>query len=72
MINRIKAKLIDEWKQAWRFWSVRLALIGAAMSAGWGALPADTRALIPGSQWIGLFLFLAVTVARLIDQGGKK
>lgn len=68
----IRLRFIADLRHAWRFWSVRLSLLGAAMSAGWAALPADSRALIPGAQWIGLFLFVSVTLARLIDQPGAR
>lgn len=69
---RIRARLIPELRLAWRFWSVRLSAVGAAMSAAWVALPADTRALVPGAQWIGLVLFVSITVVRLIDQSGAR
>lgn len=68
---RIRARLIDDWRQAWRFWSVRISVLGAAMSAAWVSLPADTRAEIPGAQWIGLVLFASTIVARLVQQPGK-
>ena len=68
---RIRARLIDDLRRAHRFWSVRLSALGAAFSAAWIALPADTRALVPGAQWIGLGLFLAIGLARLLHQPGK-
>lgn len=63
-----KVRLIARWRSAFRLWSVRLSMLGAALSAGWGALPADLRAALPGAEWLGLLLFVAVTVSRLIDQ----
>ena len=68
---RIRARLIDDLRRAHRFWSVQLSAVGAAFSAAWIALPADTRALVPGAQWIGLALFLAIGLARLLHQPGK-
>jgi hypothetical protein len=65
---RIRARLIGELRQAHRFWSVRLSTGGAAASAAWMALPTDLRAAIPGAQWIGLALFIAIACARIVDQ----
>jgi hypothetical protein len=66
--ERFRQRLIANWRAAHKFWSVRISALGAAMSAAWVALPADTRAAIPGAQWIGLVLFAAVVISRLIDQ----
>ena len=68
---RIRARLIDDLRRAHSFWSVRLSALGAAFSAAWIALPADTRVQVPGAQWIGLALFLAIGVARLLHQPGE-
>ena len=68
---RIRARLIDDLRRAHRLWSMRLSALGAAFSAAWIALPADTRTLVPGAQWIGLGLFLAIGFARLLHQPGK-
>lgn len=68
IFDRIKARLIDDWTKAWKYWSVQISILGAALSAAWAALPADTRAMIPGAQWIGLALFVMVLVTRLIQQ----
>ncbi|OJY63043.1 MAG: hypothetical protein BGP16_04145 [Sphingobium sp. 66-54] len=65
---RIRARLIDDVRRAHRLWSVRIAAIGAACAAAWGALPADSRALIPGAPWIGLALFAATALARILHQ----
>jgi hypothetical protein len=69
---RIRARLIDDWRQAWRFWSVRLSAFGAALSAAWVSMPADMRDGFPGAQWIGLMLFISVLLARLVVQDGGK
>lgn len=71
-LHRLRPRLIAEWRSAWRYWSIRIAAIGAALSGAWVALPADTRALIPGAQWIGLLLFGLTIAARLVDQPGAR
>jgi len=65
---RIRARLIDDVRLAHRYWSVRISAIGAAASAAWVALPSDMRMAIPGAEWIGLGLFLAAALSRILHQ----
>jgi hypothetical protein len=65
---RCQARLIADVRRAHRLWSVRLSALGAGLSAAWTALPPDTRLAMPAGQWIGLALFLAIGLARIIDQ----
>jgi hypothetical protein len=61
--TRFRARLIADVRRAHRLWSVRLSALGAGLSAAWTALPPDTA-----GQWIGLALFLAIGLARIVDQ----
>lgn len=72
MLGRIRARLIDNWRSAWRLWSVQISFVGLALSAGWQVLPYDVREHIPGQQWISVAFFLLVIVSRLFSQEGKK
>ncbi|WP_343526754.1 hypothetical protein [Sphingomonas sp.] len=74
-------KLITNWRQSWRWWSVRVSAFGAAIfafllaapdqvQAIWQALPPDVQTLIPNAKEIGLFLTVAVAVVRIIRQKG--
>ncbi|WP_455156030.1 DUF7940 domain-containing protein [Sphingomonas zeae] len=75
-------KLIPNWRQSWRWWSVRVSAFGAMIFAFllaapdqalaiWQALPADVQALIPNAKEIGLFLTIAVVVTRVVQQRAK-
>lgn len=79
--DAVRARLIDDWRRSWRFWSIRLSLLGALLSAAsaafpaamldaWNALPPDLRALIPAraAQVIAAILFVATMAARLFRQ----
>ncbi|MGF7168723.1 hypothetical protein FHS91_000378 [Sphingobium xanthum] len=66
--TRFRARLIADVRRAHRLWSVRLSALGAGLSAAWTALPPDTRLSLPAGQWIGLALFLAIGLARIVDQ----
>ncbi|MGN6817788.1 MAG: hypothetical protein ACTHJR_03865 [Sphingomonas sp.] len=82
--DAIRARLIDDWRRSWRFWSMRLSLIGAvlatagaafpdAMLEAWNALPPDLRALVPthAARIIAATLFVATMAARLYRQGAR-
>lgn len=73
-------KLIDEWRGAWRFWSVRFALLPAAIAAALVANPSLVLGLIgfipPSLQPVAAVLTFAVTfivpaLLRVMAQGGS-
>lgn len=74
-------KLIDEWRKFYRFWSIRLGVIGTAVTGcliaspeaalfAWGLLPNDLKAAIPPqyTPLLGVFIFGMSMIARLIKQ----
>ncbi|MGW8141856.1 DUF7940 domain-containing protein [Sphingomonas zeae] len=72
-------RLIPNWRQSWRWWSVRVSAFGAMIFtfllaapdqalAIWQALPADIQALIPNAKEIGLALTVAAIAARVLRQ----
>lgn len=67
-------KLIPNWRDAWRWFSVQALAILAAEPLVWAQLPADVKAMLP-PDWRTIFF---VTIAfggilgRLVDQSGKK
>lgn len=68
-------KLIEGWRHAWRYWSIRLnglglLLLAACQFAGdaWSSMPPDLRQAMPYAQHISIALFAAGLLARLIPQ----
>lgn len=74
-------KLIDEWKNGWKFTSVQLQALGSAIFAlfmawpdaalaAWNVMPAEVKALLPerAMMLVPLPLFIAAMVARFIKQ----
>lgn len=62
-------KLIDEWRQAWRFFTI----IGAAALAAANVVHANTdilAALFPPKTWawINVLCLIAIAVGRVIQQ----
>lgn len=76
--------LIQNWRQAWRWWSVRVSALGALLTALllaapdlaialWQALPPELAALLPrhAELLVPLGLQLAAAIARVIRQRGQ-
>lgn len=77
----MKPELIENWRQCWRFWSVRLAAVGTALTGlliafpdaalyAWALMPVEFKAAIPPQYMplIGVGVFVLSIVARLIRQ----
>lgn len=74
-------KLVENWRQAWRWWSVRLSALGTLLSAAalafpdaliavWHIIPAARLARLPAGfvAIAPLLLFAGVLAARIIQQ----
>lgn len=62
--------LVSQWQKAWKWFSVQLSLVGAALAGAWAALGDDLKAYIPHRVVAGIaaFIFVGVIVGRLISQ----
>lgn len=67
-------KLVENWKEAWRWYSMRAAAIGAGVLSAWPMLPDEWKAALP--EWslsaLGVATLLTVAVGRVVDQGGGR
>lgn len=65
-------KLVDDAKQAWRWFSMWALGVLAALPLVWAELPPETHALIPDAvrPWIITAVALAGIAGRLVRQGG--
>ena len=73
IIRGAEMKLIDNARQAWRFFSVQAMALAGAMQGAWLAMPPDLQARIP-AEWVdGLTMAILALgiVGRLVDQGAK-
>lgn len=73
-------KLIDNWKQAWKFKSVQVGAVSAFFYALiliseqflniWNVIPQELKNKIPENiaEWVGLFIGVATVLARLKKQ----
>ena len=80
-MNRLKLELIEDWRNFWRFWSVRLGIVGSALTAAlvafpdvalsaWAMLPADLKAFLPERYMplFGVAVFVLSMAARVVKQ----
>ena len=67
-------KLIPNWRQAWRMFSVQAMTLAGAMQAAWLAMPADLKSRVPDGLVDGLTVAILALgiVGRLVDQGVSK
>lgn len=66
-------KLIPDWRKAWRFVSIQIAVIGGAMQAAVIAWP-DFREWLGDtmSHLVGLFMFTGIIAGRVVKQRPHK
>lgn len=70
MLNWIKSHLVDDVKDAWKWWSVRSNAAGLAVTVAWGQLPSEFKDSIPGGLVTVLAFFcLAALLLRPVKQG---
>lgn len=71
--------LVDDVRQCWRWWSVRMAALAGVMAGALVAQPQILTGLVAyvPAQWrpvasalAGIVVFAAPTIARLVQQGG--
>lgn len=68
-----KPKLIPEWRQAWKFWTVQLGIVFSIAAGLYAELPELREYLSPQAfaRLSGILAFIAI-LARVIQQRGKK
>ena len=80
-MKKIKLELIEDWRNFWRFWSVRLGIVGSAITgvliafpdvalSAWAMMPADLKAYLPERYMplFGVAVFVLSLIARAIKQ----
>ena len=67
-------KLIDNWQQAWKMFSVQAMAAGVAVQGAYVALPDSFQQVIPHEwmHYISIGLLVAGVIGRLVDQTPKE
>lgn len=62
-------RLVKNWKEAWKWFSMWAFGLIAAVPAAWLSLPEDVKKMVPESweQWI----FVAISIAAVLGGGGR-
>ncbi|OJT96587.1 MAG: hypothetical protein BGN82_06230 [Alphaproteobacteria bacterium 65-7] len=65
--------LVEEWRQAWRWFSVQAMALSVLVQAAWEALPADLKQYLPPGLGLALSLGLLACgiIGRLVRQGRR-
>jgi len=63
-------KLVDDAKQAWRWFSVQAMVLAGAIQGAWVFIPEDMKASIPPTvvQWVTIVLLVFGVAGRIVDQ----
>jgi len=62
-------KLVDNWKSAWKWVSVQIAIVAAALQAAIIAIPnLDTWLGDKVTHSVGLVMLVSIVLGRLVDQ----
>lgn len=70
ILESIRARMVDDWRHLHRFYSVRVAAMGAALLTAWPQLPDDIKALLPGwlTKAIAYLILVGVVVGAATHQ----
>lgn len=66
-------KLVQDWKQCWKWLSMHFTGLGLAGAATYMALPSKLQDAIPHNlvPWLSMGLFCLIFVGRIVDQEKK-
>lgn len=67
-------KLVPNWRESWRWFSVQALVAIAALPMVWVALPPDLKDAVPDDwlMWIAAAVALAGMIGRVVDQGSQR
>jgi len=85
MLQKLKIELIAEWRQAWKYLSVQLSIIGVAFQyymlefpidaySHWAAMPQEVKDVIPATvlPYVGPSIMALALVSRFVKQNNIK
>ncbi len=63
-------KLVEDWKLAWRWFSVHALVMAGVLPAVWAGLPPDLKSSIPPGAMGAITAVIAAcgVIGRLVDQ----
>lgn len=73
-------RLVDDWKNAWKWASVQISTgaallfaVGPDLLTAWGLMPGDLKSALPDgtARWISVAAFLLVLLGRVFTRTPK-
>ena len=63
-------KLVDDWKNFWKWWSVRITTVLAVIGPVWLSLPPELQDDLPVEllPYVSPVVLMSIVVARVLDQ----
>jgi len=69
----MKIELVEDWRRAHRWLSVRLMALGVALQSAWPLVPDDVKSHLP--SWLfsslSIGILIAAVAGRLVQQAPK-
>lgn len=69
----MKPKLVDNWRQSWRWYSQQAFAAAGALQGTWMMVPDDLKSRAPDNivNWVTLAILTLGFIGRYIPQGDK-
>lgn len=67
-------KIVKNWQNAWRWFSVQCLTLSLAINGAWAAIPTEWRETVSADYltYGTIALMVLGTIGRLVDQGGEE
>lgn len=68
----MKRLIVPNWRSAWKWISIHLAVVGTAFTGAWMAMPDTMRQVLPDhyAKLGAMITFVSIIGARLFNQSG--
>lgn len=73
MIEKFKLKLVEDWRNAWKWFSVQAMGFSVVLLGAWEVLPGDLKATLPEDlvRLLAIGLLTMGIAGRVVDQKPK-
>lgn len=68
-----KPKLVDDWKQSWKWFSTQAMALGVAIQGAWMMIPEDMKTSLPQNAicYATMILLVLGVIGRLVKQDAR-